>query len=235
MQVIRKFRGLVSEFGFGNAVLYTLGLALRAICPRGFIYRYYIVAQPVPDKDLLPARRGKSILVRELKPGDPAFSALPLDDDVLAFRFAQNVICLGAFQDERVIGCLWMCFDAFEEDEVRCIFRLDPASSTSWDFDVYLHPDARLGFAFLRLWDEANAILRARGISWSLSRISGFNPGSMASHSRMGATRVGGLIALKGPKRQLVFSRYAPRFSFRRLDKPLPEYAVSPPPDADTR
>lgn len=235
MQVMRKFRGLVSEFGFGNAVLYVMGLALRVICPRVFIYRYYIVAQPVPDKDLLPARRGKSIEVRELKAGDPAFSALPLDDDVLAFRFAQNVICLGAFQDEKVIGCLWMCFDAYEEDEVRCVFRLDPASRTSWDFDVYLHPDARLGFAFLRLWDAANTILRARGISWSLSRISGFNPGSMASHSRMGATRVGGLVALKGPRKQLVFSRYAPHFSFRRLDRALPEYAVSPPADADTR
>lgn len=235
MQVIGKFRGLVSEFGFGNAVLYTLGLALRRICPRVFIYRYYIVAQPVPDKDLLPARRGRSIEIRELKPGDPAFAALPLDEDVLAFRFAQNVICLGAFQDDQVIGCLWMCFDAFEEDEVRCVFRLDPPSQTSWDFDVYLHPDARLGFAFLRLWDAANAILRARGISWSLSRISGFNPGSMASHSRMGATRVGGLVALKGPRRQLVFSGYPPRISFRRLDRPLPEYAVSPPGDAETR
>lgn len=235
MQLVRKFRGLVSEFGFWNAVLYTSGLALRVICPRVNIYRYYIVAQPVPDKDLLPARRGKSIEVRELKSGDPAFAALPLDEDVLEFRFAQNVICLGAFQDEKVIGCLWMCFDAYEEDEVRCVFRLDPASSTSWDFDVYLHPDARLGFAFLRLWDAANALLRDRGISWSLSRISGFNPGSMASHSRMGATRVGGLIALKGPNRQLVFSRYAPRISFRRHDRALPQYAVSPPPDADTR
>lgn len=235
MQVIRKFRGLISEFGFWNAVLYTLGLALRAICPRVFLYRYYIVAQPVPDGDLLPARRGKSIDVRELSQGDPAFRALPLDDDVLARRFAQNSICLAAFQDGKVIGCLWMCFDAYEEDEVRCIFRLDPPSQVSWDFDVYLHPDARLGFAFLRLWDAANALLRARGISWSLSRISGFNPGSMASHSRMGATRVGGLIAVKGPKRQLVFSSYTPFVSFRRLDRPLPEYAVSAPRNAETR
>lgn len=235
MRVIRKFRGLAAEFGFGNAVLYVFGLALRGVCPGASVYRYYIVAQPVPDKNLLPARRGKAIAVRELKPGDPAFSALPLDQDVLAYRFAQNVVCLGAFQDEKPIGCLWMCFDSYDEDEIRCTFRLAPVGRVSWDFDVYLHPDARLGFAFLRLWDEANAILRDRGIAWSLSRISGFNPGSMASHARMGAVRVGSLIALKGPKRQLVWSTYSPVFSFRRLDGNLPSYTVSPPGHAETR
>ncbi len=235
MRVIRKFRGLVAEFGFGNAALYVFGLALRRICPRVFVYRYYIVAQPVPDKSLLPPRRGRTISVRELKPGDPAFSSLPLDEDVLAYRFAQNVTCLGAFQDEKPIGCLWMCFDAYDEDEIRCTFRLAPAEGVSWDFDVYLHPDVRLGFAFLRLWDEANAILRDRGIAWSISRISGFNPGSMASHARMGAVRVGSLIALKGPKWQLVYSSYKPVLSFRRLDGRLPSYTVSPPANAETR
>jgi len=235
MQVLRKFRGLAAEFGFANAVLYVLGLALRKLCPRVSIYRYYIVAQPVPEKSLLPPRRGRAIAVRELKQGDPAFSSLPLDDDVLAYRFAQNVICLGAFQDDKPIGCLWLCFDRYEEDEIRCTFRLHPAERVAWDFDVYLHPDARLGFAFLRLWDEANAILRDRGIAWTISRISGFNPGSMASHARMGAVRVGGLTALKGPRWQLVLGSYAPSFSFRRLDRTLPIYKVSPPADAETR
>lgn len=235
MPLIRKFRGLVSEFGFANAVLYVAGLALRKICPRVFVYRYYIVAQPVPEKDFLHPRRGRNIDVRELTAGDPAFADLPLDDDVLAFRFGQDVLCLGAFQDGRIIGCLWMCFGAYEEDEVRCVFRLTPPETVSWDFDVYLHPDARLGFAFLRLWDEANARLRDRGIEWSLSRISGFNPGSMASHARMGAMRVGGLVAVKGPVRQLVIGSYGPKFAFRRLDRALPEFDVAPPAGADTR
>lgn len=236
MQVFSKFGGLVREFGAANAVLYLMGRVLRGVCPRVFVYRYYIVAQPVPAGDLLPPRRGRAIEVRELTAGDPAFAGLPIDEAVLDFRFRQNVVCLGAFQgDGQVIGCLWMCFDAYEEDEVRCVFALEPAAATSWDFDVYLKPDARIGFAFLRLWDEANARLRARGVAWSLSRISAFNPGSLASHTRMGATRVGSLTAIRGPRHELVFSSYAPRLRFVALDGDLPRYTVSPPGTTDAR
>ncbi|MEX2455418.1 MAG: hypothetical protein WD470_11980 [Rhodospirillaceae bacterium] len=234
MQVFSKFSGLVREFGFANAVLYLLGRVIRRVCPRVFLYRYYIVAQPVPPGDLLPPRRGRAISVRELRPGDPAFAGLPLDETVLAFRFRQDVVCLGAFQEGTVIGCLWLAFGAFEEDEVRCIFALEPAATTAWDFDVYLRPEARLGFAFLRLWDEANRILRARGAIWSVSRISAFNPGSLASHRRMGAVRIASLTALKGPRRQFVLSSIPPRLSLASLAGALPRYAVSPPkvPDA---
>jgi hypothetical protein len=235
MQVISKFRGLAREFGTANAILYLAGRVLRAVCPRVFLYRYYIVAQPVPEGPLLHPRRGRTISVRELKAGDPAFAGLPLDEDVLAFRFRQDVLCLGAFQGDDVIGCLWLCFNAYEEDEIRCVFALSPADRVSWDFDVYLRPDARLGFAFLRLWDEANAILRERGIQWSVSRISAFNPGSLSSHGRMGAVRVGSLTALRGPRRQIVVGTYAPRFRIVDLRKALPRYTVSPPGPGDAR
>lgn len=233
--MIAKFSGLVREFGFANAALYVGGRAIRLVFPRLDLYRYYIVAQPVPDKDRLPPRRGRTIDIRPLGEGDPAFADLPLEDAVLAFRFRQDVICLGAFQDGRAIGCLWMCFGTYEEDEIRCHFDLTAAPGSSWDFDVYLTPDARLGFGFLRLWDAANAILRDRGSAWSISRISAFNPGSMASHARMNATRVGSLTALKGPRRQLVLSSYPPRVWFGRHDRALPRYALSPPPPARVR
>jgi len=36
---------------------------------------------------LLRGRRGRSIEVRPLEPGDPAFADLPLTQDVLDFRF----------------------------------------------------------------------------------------------------------------------------------------------------
>ena len=228
-----KFGGLVREFGFANAVLYLAGRAIRGVFPRVFLYRYYIVAQPVAEDDLLPPRRGKAISVRELGPGDPAFSGLPLDPHVLEFRFRQNVVCLGAFQNDAVIGCLWLCFGEYEEDEVRCVFALGPSTGSdaapAWDFDVYLKPEVRLGFAFGRLWDEANRLMRARGIGWSISRISAFNPGSLAAHTRLGAVRVGSLTALKGPRRQLLLSSMPPRIRLHRLDGRLPRYPVSPP------
>lgn len=233
--MISKFAGLVREFGFGNAVVYAFGLAVAAVFPRIRLYRYYIVAQPVAEKDHLPPRRGRAIDVREMKPGDPGFADLPIDDDMLDFRFGQDVVCLGAFQDGRAIGCLWMCFGAFEEDEVRCVFDLRHVPRASWDFAVYLDPDARLGFGFLRLWDEANAVLRARGIAWSMSRISAFNPGSLASHARMKATRTGSLTAITGPRRQLVFSSVAPWIVFGRHDRKLPRYPLLPPAGTERR
>lgn len=233
MKVFTKFGGLVGEFGFANAVLYLAARAIRTLFPRVSLYRYYIVAQPVAEDDLLPSRRGKAISVRELGPGDPAFAGLPLDRDVLEFRFRQDVVCLGAFHNDAVIGCLWLCFGEYEEDEVRCVFDLAPSpgpdTAPAWDFDVYLKPEARLGFAFAKLWDEANRLMRARGIGWSISRISAFNPGSLAAHTRLGAVRVGSLTALKGSRRQLVLSSLPPRIRFHRLDGVLPRYRVSPP------
>lgn len=233
--MISKFAGLVREFGAANAVLYALARAIPAVLPRVGLYRYYIVAQPVAAEPLLHPRRGRSIEVREIAAGDPAFDSLPLDGSVLAFRFRQDVTCLGAFQDGRMTGCLWMCFGEYEEDEVRCVFDLHDSPDASWDFDVYLHPDARLGFGFLRLWDEANALLRGRGIRWSMSRISAFNPGSLAAHARLKATRVGSLTAIRGPRRQLVLSSVPPRVSFVRHDRTLPRYRFAPPGDRDFR
>jgi len=178
-------------FGVGPALLYDadrlcerLGLPVRVV-------RYAIVAQPVPDAPLLPPRRGRSIAVTAVDPLDPVLTTLELAPAVLAFRSRQQPVCLLARKDGVAIGCLWLNFQAYDEDEVRCRYELVPPGRTAWDYGVYLLPEHRTGLGFARLWDEANALLRSRGIAWSLSRISPFNLASITAHRRLGAVTLG--------------------------------------------
>ena len=220
--LLAKFRGLVRELGLSRAFCYLLhrvgaksGGLLAAHC-------YLLVAQPIPAEPLLPVGRGRSIVVRQLDPQDPLLLALPLDETVLAYRASQGAACFAAFKGEAIIGCLWLCLSTYDEDEVRCRYRPAPAGKASWDFDVYLAPEHRSGLGFARLWDEANAFLRQRGVAFSWSRISAFNPVSLASHARLGARVAGHATFLRVGPCQLMVTSLPPRWhlSFRRTDRP---------------
>ncbi|MBK1638114.1 hypothetical protein CKO24_03505 [Rhodothalassium salexigens DSM 2132] len=152
---------------------------------------YRLVAQPVAARPRLPARRAAAFTSRPVAPGDPALAAMPLDDAALRFRFAQGATCLGLFKGDALAAYAWFCLDGYDEDEVRCRFEPAPADHTAWDFDVYVMPDHRGSFAFLALWDAADAFLRRHGRMVSMSRISVVNAASTASHASLGATPVG--------------------------------------------
>ncbi|MBK5910896.1 hypothetical protein CCR85_05235 [Rhodothalassium salexigens] len=152
---------------------------------------YRLVAQPVAARPRLPARRAAAFTSRPVAPGDPALAAMPLDDAALRFRFAQGATCLGLFKGEALAAYAWFCLDGYDEDEVRCRFEPAPADRTAWDFDVYVLPDHRGSFAFLALWDAADAFLRRHGRVVSMSRISAVNAASTASHASLGATPLG--------------------------------------------
>lgn len=141
---------------------------------------------------------------------------------MLDYRFRQGAVCLGAVLDGRVIGCLWLCLGAYDEDEVRCRYVRVPEGVASWDFDVYVHPDHRTGFAFGRLWDAANALLRENGARWSASRISAFNTASLKSHAALGARPVGRATFLRmGTRLQVMVSDLSPRVNISwRADRP---------------
>lgn len=226
--LLQKIRAAAAELGWFNASLYGADRLLSRLGGAVGIYRYYLVAQPVPDQPLLPARRGRAIDVERMAAGHPGFGGLPLGEDVIAYRFAQEAVCFGAFQDGEIRGCLWLCLGPYDEDEVRCRFVHLPESETAWDFDVYVCPDARVGFAFGRLWDEANAFLREKGVSWSMSRISAFNPGSLASHTRLGARRVGSAIYLKLGGWQVTIADVAPYMHLSTGAGSVPRLRVGP-------
>src|SRR3546814_13922798 len=89
-------------------------------------------------------------------------------------RAAQGALCFGAFKQDEIIGCLWLCLSGYEEDEVRCCYRLAPAGKASWDFAVYLAPAPRRGLGFAPLWHQANASLAPPAAAFTSSRFSAF-------------------------------------------------------------
>jgi hypothetical protein len=119
-----------------------------------------------------------------------------------------------------------MTLGPYLEDEVRCRFVPLPEGRAAWDFDVYVDPQQRHGTVFLRLWDEANRFLAARGVRWSLSRISAFNSGSIRSHGRMGAKRIGAVTFLSLGRWQLAVASLAPRFHVSARTELMPTYAL---------
>ena len=204
MRIFEKLRTVFEEFG-AKAPLYLLSRVCEGT-PFG-VYAYRLVAQPVAPGPLLPPARGRTIEIRRMERGDPAFAGLPLTQAVLDYRFGQGSICFGAFKGGTVIGCIWLCLGPYLEDEVRC--RFVPVDA-SWDFDVYLRPEHRVGFAFARLWDEANTFLRGRGLAWSISRISVLNTKSLAAHDKLGIRTLGTAAFLRAGRVQLMLSSLAP-------------------------
>jgi hypothetical protein len=205
-----KFLDLSTELGRLNALYWSVNRLFRKLRVPFRIFRYLFVAQPVAPSPFLPDRLGRSIAIRRLGRDDPALKGLPVGDEVLHYRFDQDAVCFGAFQNGSIVGCLWLCLGGYDEDEVRCRYELAPAKATSWDFDVYVAPEARGGFAFLRLWDAANAYLRDQGVSWSLSRISAFNPDSLRAHQTLGARRIASALFLRMGRLQLMVSSVRP-------------------------
>ena len=181
----------LKRLGWANGLLY-LGARGLARVSRGHIrlVKYYFVAQSVPQGTLLAARKG-SLSIAPVEPGDALTKQFPRPEDVIARRFAEGAVCLAVCSRQRFAGFIWLKLGPYEEDEVRCRYLTLPADRTAWDFDVYVDPAFRMGRAFASLWDAANALLRERGVAWTLSRISAFNPDSLRAHARFGVRRIG--------------------------------------------
>ena len=220
--MIGKIKSLLRELGLVGALCY---VGYRLCAKSGglvSVHRYLFVAQPIPGKSLLPPHRGRSIVVRQVDVKDPALLSLQLDENVLSYRAKQGAVCFGAFKEGEIIGCLWLCVSPYEEDEVRCRYHPVPRGQSAWDFGVYLKPEQRSGLGFARLWDEANDFLRQRGVSISWSRISAFNPGSLAAHTRLGAQIVGKATFLRLGRCQLMVASVPPflHLSLRESETP---------------
>lgn len=196
----------IRQLGWWNAGFYFLGLALRRIGLR--LYKYDFVAQPVGSTPLARGR-GKAIdvrLVTELA-GVPADYPRPLH--VVADRFVQGARTLQAWKGDELAGFLWLVQEGYREDEVRADYKLASRDSV-WDFDVYVAPQFRMGPTYLRLWDEANALLQEGEVRWTCSRISSFNTASRNAHARLGAMRLAGAVFLCCGRWQLSFFTQRP-------------------------
>jgi len=170
---------------------------------------YRFVAQPVRDHE--GARYGSAMNeeFRWIEVPDPILEQLPRPPAVIQRRLKSGARCLAAVRRGQLTGCLWYQAREYMEDEVRCCFRFDPRLAV-WDFDVWIHPDYRLGRLFARLWDQAHREMSRHGWRWSLSRINSFNVASLAAHHRLGARRVGGALFVVAGRLQLTLASLAP-------------------------
>ncbi|WP_143142446.1 N-acetyltransferase [Nitrosovibrio sp. Nv17] len=190
------------------------------------IYKYYLIAQPVSRKSLLPSGRGKKIEIRMIHQDDIVIRQFPRPAAVIRERFRQGAQCLAAFKDERFVGFLWLLTGSYQEDEVRARYVLHPQYQAAWDFDVYVAPESRLGLTFPRLWDEANRYLTGKGISWSCSRISAFNPGSLGAHARLGTVSMGSAVFFCAGRWQVMLSSVPPYFHLSAEAASFPEFRL---------
>ena len=187
---------IVRRFGALDAALLVAARALAHVpTHRARLCKYYFLAQPVPD-DPIRVARASGIVVEELLKGDARLDQLGRADDELARRFAASARCFAAWQGEQLTGFLWFTDREYQEDEVRCTFRVDPRDRAVWDLDVHVVPRYRLGRTFALLWERAFAAMRARGVRWTISRVSAFNADSIRAHQRLGARPTGWAVFL---------------------------------------
>lgn len=172
---------------------------------RAGLSQYRLVAQPVAEATLLAGSRGQRIQVRPVEASESEALEFPRPRAIIRQRFAAGARCFGAFRGDELVGFLWLQSGAYQEDEVRCLFRPEPAGEAVWDYDVYVAPKARLSPVFARLWDAVFAVLRREGVAWTMSRVAAANTESLAAHRRLGARIVASaLFFAVGPVQLMV-------------------------------
>jgi len=178
----------VVSLGWNNGLLYSFDRALSTLSGgRCRLFKYYLVIQPVPSHPLAALPRSSRTRVYQASPTDDIILRGPRPADVIARRFRDGAVCFVAETAGTLVGFIWIRLGRYDEDEVRCEYVLDPIGEVAWDFDAYVAPEFRMTRAFVQLWEAANEYLRRHGYRWTASRISAFNPASLASHKRFGA------------------------------------------------
>lgn len=227
--ILTRFRALLGDLGLGDTVLYLVARGIAAVARRPVLIKYYLYAQPLPDKPLFGARPSASHQIRRVEPGDPLTASFPRPEDVIADRFEQGAICLALEREGALKGYIWFILGDYNEDEVWCTFRPLPAGVAAWDFDVYVDPADRLGLAFARLWEAGRQYLRERGYTWSISRVSAFNSASLRAHRRLQAKPVGSMVILLLGAYQMMWSTGLRRPAFVRTGDVRPLVEVKAP------
>ncbi|MDT3670690.1 MAG: GNAT family N-acetyltransferase [Aromatoleum sp.] len=230
--MIGRLTSAIRQLGAIDGVLYLAHRALGMLSSdRAGIFRYYLVAQPVPDAPP-PAKAAARSAVSLIDAQDPLCASFPRPPHVIAKRFRDGNLCFASRSGERISGFLWLANDAYEEDEVRCLYRLEQPEQSAWDYDVYVEPEYRLGRTFVRLWEAANRHLATEGVRWSFSRISGFNPGSLQVHRKLGIRRLFSATFVRVGPVQITFAGASPYIHVSLSARTRPTLRLSPPPDA---
>src|SRR5688572_28392453 len=154
--MVHKLVDVYREYGLVLGLFYGIDRALQRLSSRLRLYVYQIMVQPITDKPLLPERFAKRFEIREIKQGDPEVALMPARPDIKESRFAQNAVCLGCYRDGRLIGYFWFSYVRYEEDEARCTYLVTPEAKAIFDYDLYILPEHRMGFALAGIWHGAS-------------------------------------------------------------------------------
>jgi hypothetical protein len=199
------------EFGLAAGFLYIVNYLLSRLSPKLRLYFYDLMVQPISNEPVRPNRRNTHLEIREIKAGDPVIALMPVRPDVMQARLAQNATCLGAFSNTgTLIGYMWFCNTAYEEDEVRCTYVLDPVRESVFDFDFYLFPEHRMGMGFIGLWSGAREVLSRHGIRYTFSRMTRFNTASRRAHERLGGKVIGRALFFQAWRLEVMLATLSP-------------------------
>ena len=201
-----------SEFGIAIGILYMLDRLLRRVSKRSGLFVYELMAQPISDKPLLPDRFARNVRSALLGAGNTELRRMPVRPEILENRFSQRAQCLGVFRSGEMIGYIWFCFGSYQEDEVRCTYRLKNPDESVFDFDLYIFPEHRMGVGFAAVWHAANAYLHGLGVRHSYSRMTRFNLASRRAHLRLGSRCVARAIFLRLGSVEWMCASTAPYF-----------------------
>ncbi len=219
-----KIKQSYRELGSFDTPLYIINKVLSKLTFNTLgLHKYYITRQPVTATPNLPLTKGQDIEVRLLTIDDPAIAELDRPLLTLQQRFLNGGQCFAAFKKGVLAGNLWLNFDQYQEDEVRCRYILPAAGHAAWDYDVFVMPKYRFSYVFAKLWDKANSIMTERSISYVYSRINYYNIASLQSHKRLGSKIYGTVYFINIGSVQLMFSRHFRPFvklSWRQTDFP---------------
>ena len=198
--MVHKLVDVYREYGLVTGFFYGIDRMLQRLSSRLRLYAYQVMVQPIIDKSLLPERFAQRLEFREIRRGDPEVERMPARPEIKEARFAQNAVCLGTYREGLLIGYLWFCYGQYEEDEARCNYVVTPKGEAIFDYDLYIFPEHRMGFAFAGIWHGANRYLYQRGIRYTFSRYTRFNLASRRAHERLGGRPVGSAVFLQlGP------------------------------------
>lgn len=191
------FKTIFKELGWRDGLWYAATRALEGLSRgRVRIVKYYLVAQPIGQPGSKPMRADAATALVDVAEGDALEASFPRPASVLALRRRAGAQCTAALVRDVFAGFIWIQRGRYEEDELRCTYVLEDPVRSVWDYDVYVEPKYRVGRTMARLWSHVDAELAATGVRWSFSRISAFNPASLASHARLGIVRCGSAVFL---------------------------------------
>ncbi|SNY51646.1 hypothetical protein SAMN06297280_1929 [Arsukibacterium tuosuense] len=222
--MLAKFKQTYRELGTVDTLLYCVDKTISKLSSNKLVFhKYYVTRQPVSASANVPPTKALDIEIKQLASDDPVLATMDRPAATLQQRYLHGGHCFAAFKKGQFAGNLWLNFDQYQEDEVRCRYILQPTGQAAWDYDVFVTPKNRFSYVFAKLWDHANLLMDSHGVKYVYSRINYYNISSLQSHKRLGSKVFGTAYFINLGSMQLMFSRHFRPFfqlSFNRNDFP---------------